>query len=62
MLRGGCVELISFAPDQYPLVNPVIDWMMENFPHSKCRVHSSTSKAQGRRKLLRIPPQPDPMP
>lgn len=28
MLRGGCVERISLAPDQRAMVNEVLDWMI----------------------------------
>jgi hypothetical protein len=43
-LRGGCVERISFAPDQRDLVGPVVDWMIENEVHPQRRgVHNRKS-------------------
>lgn len=53
MLRGGCVEKISFAPDQPDLVAPVVDWMIKNEYDPKRAVHSVTAKAKKYRKLLR---------
>jgi hypothetical protein len=43
LLRGGCVEAISFAPDQRDLVAPVVDWMIENEVHPARAVHATTA-------------------
>lgn len=43
MLAGGCVEKISFAPDQRDLVAPVVDWMIENEVHPARTVHTHTA-------------------
>lgn len=40
MLSGGCVERISFAPDQYPLIRPVVDWMIENLHDADRSMHA----------------------
>jgi hypothetical protein len=51
-LRGGCVERISFAPDQRELVSTVVDWMIENEVHPDRReVHDSRSGARRPRQL-----------
>lgn len=39
MLKGGCVEMISFAPDQHKMVNEVVDWMIENDSPARRSVH-----------------------
>lgn len=61
MLSGGCVEKISFAPDQPDLVEPVLDWMIERESTSRRAVHPTTAKAKNYRKLIRCPRQADPM-
>lgn len=53
MLAGGCVEKISFAPDQPNLVGPVVDWMIEQDSPARTAVHSPTAKAKKPRKLFR---------
>ena len=60
MLRGGCVEKVSFAPDQPGLVEPVLDWMIGNDSPARTAVHSSGAKAAKFRKLLRCPVQSSP--
>ena len=60
MLKGGCVEKISFAPDQPDLVAPVVDWMIENESTSKRAVHPTGARAKKYRKLLRSAVQADP--
>ena len=39
MLRGGCVERISFAPDQRRIVAEVVEWMIANDVHPGRRTH-----------------------
>lgn len=52
MLRGGCVERISFAPDQRELVSPVVDWMINNEVHPGSReVHARDGGARNPRTL-----------
>lgn len=53
MLRGGCVDTISFAPDQRDLVAPVVDWMIENEVHPDRRVVHARD-AGVRRGLIRV--------
>jgi hypothetical protein len=60
LLRGGCVEKISFAPDQPDLVEPVVDWMIENGVTTGRATHKTTARAKKHRKLLQIPAQDDP--
>lgn len=60
MLSGGCVEKISFAPDQPHLVEPVVDWMIENDSTSRRAMHKTGARAKKHRNLIRIAAQPDP--
>lgn len=53
MLKGGCVERISFAPDQPDLVEPVLDWMISNESEAKRAVHPRSARAKNFHKLLR---------
>ena len=39
MLKGGCVDKISFAPDQRAIVAPVVDWMIDNDVHPHRATH-----------------------
>jgi len=47
LLRGGCVDKISFAPDQKKIVSPVVEWMIKNDIHPERQVHRRT---EGKRK------------
>lgn len=49
-LRGGNVDLISFAPDQAKTVEEVTTWMIENCVHPQRATHLATVKP--RRKML----------
>ena len=60
MLKGGCVEKISFAPDQPNLVEPVLDWMIENDSPADRAIHKVTAKPKFFRKLFRSAAQPVP--
>lgn len=65
MLRGGCVEKISFAPDQPDLVEPVLDWMIGTDTDVRRTMHKPTAKAKRHRPLLRckaLPPDPQEAP
>lgn len=59
MLRGGCVEKISFAPDQKVLVAPVVEWMMENDSTARCATHSRTGGARQPREVLKVDYPPE---
>ena len=54
MLKGGCVERISFAPDQRKLISPVVDWMMGNDVHPRRQVHKRTDGVCYPRGMLRV--------
>lgn len=53
MLRGGCVEKISFAPDQRRVVSPVVDWMIDNDVHPDRTVHDRTAGVKPQPRLPR---------
>lgn len=70
LLSGGCVEVISLAPDQPDLVDPVMDWVLANKSAIPWEMHSETFRAKNRRPLMgsrRVPSppayvlQPDPL-
>lgn len=50
MLRGGCVERISFAPDQRSVVKPVVEWMIANDVHPGRQTHKRTDGVGPRRR------------
>ena len=54
MLRGGCVEKVSFAPDQHPMVEEVLDWMIENESRADRAVHKHNAGVRFPRGLLRV--------
>lgn len=54
MLKGGCVEKISFAPDQRKLVAPVVDWMIANDVHPDRQIHKRTDGVKHPRRLLKL--------
>lgn len=54
MLRGGCVEKISLAPDQRKLVAPVVDWMIDNDVHPDRQTHKRTEGVKYPRGLLKL--------
>lgn len=52
MLKGGCVDRISFAPDQRDLVSDVVDWMIDHEVHPARReIHPRSAKAKNPRML-----------
>jgi hypothetical protein len=55
LLSGGCVEKISFAPDQPDLVEPVVDWMIRHDSPARRAVHKPTAQARKPRHLLVVP-------
>jgi hypothetical protein len=59
LLRGGCVEKISFAPDQHPLVVEVLDWMIEHGARADRAVHKHGAGVRFPRGLLRVSYPPD---
>jgi hypothetical protein len=61
MLKGGCVEKISFAPDQPHLVDPVVDWMIREGVPARRAVHKASARAKKHRSLLTAsaPKKPD---
>jgi hypothetical protein len=54
MLRGGCVERVSFAPDQHPMVEEVLEWMIENESRADRSVHRSGDGARRPRGLIQV--------
>jgi len=56
LLKGGCVERISLAPDQSELTAEVTDWMIASDSPAHCTVHPVDGGVKVSR-LLRIPPQ-----
>lgn len=54
LLKGGCVERISFAPDQRKMVNEVVNWMIANDVHPKRGIHKRTDGAKVSRPLLQM--------
>ena len=55
MLKGGCVDHISFAPDQRKLVSAVTDWMIVNDVHPRRReVHRRNDGVKVPRAMLQI--------
>lgn len=54
MLQGGCVEKISFAPDQRKTINQVLDWMIEHESRADRAIHLRTDGAKKPRKLLKL--------
>lgn len=55
MLRGGCVERISFAPDQRrDLINPVVDWMIEHGSAARRSVHRPDGGVRRPRGFLQL--------
>ena len=53
LLSGGCVEAISFAPDQPDLVEPVLDWMIDHESSVRRAVHKRSAAAEHPMRLLR---------
>ena len=57
MLIGGCVERISFAPDQATIVTPVVDWMLANNSPAQRSVHKHDGGVRlSRPRLTRLAP------
>ena len=54
LLRGGCVDKISFPPDQHDTVAPVLDWMMRNASRAKTGMHKHGDGVRYPRGLLRV--------
>ena len=54
MLRGGCVDKISFAPDQRRMINEVLDWMIEHESRADRAVHARTDGVKNPRGLLKL--------
>jgi hypothetical protein len=54
MLTGGCVERISFAPDQAAIVTPVLDWMLANNSPARRSVHKHDGGVKQSRGFLKI--------
>jgi hypothetical protein len=54
MLRGGCVDRISFAPDQRKIVAPVVDWMIENNIHPTRTTHRRGDGVKESRGFLQV--------
>lgn len=54
LLKGGCVDLISFAPDQNKVVNEVVDWMIANDVHPKRATHQRSDGVREPRGFLQI--------
>lgn len=54
MLRGGCVDKISLAPDQRPMINEVLDWMIANDARALRTVHKTGDGVRYPRGLLRV--------
>ena len=54
LLAGGCVERISFAPDQRRLVTPVVDWMIAHNVHPRRGVHRRDGGVRYPRGLLQV--------
>ena len=54
MLRGGCVEKISFAPDQSKMINEVLDWMIENESRAARSIHPLKGGVLHPRGFLRL--------
>lgn len=54
LLAGGCVDRISFAPDQHAMVAEVLDWMIENGSRSDRAVHHPTAGVRYPRGLLQV--------
>lgn len=59
-LRGGCVDRISFAPDQGDAVEAVVDWMIDNDVHPRRGTHDHDGGVRLPRGFLRIPRQETP--
>jgi hypothetical protein len=60
MLRGGCVDRVSFAPDQPDFVEAVVDWMIDNDVHPRRGVHTHEGGVRLPRGFLGIPRQATP--
>jgi hypothetical protein len=56
LLKGGCVDRISFAPDQRDTIGPVVEWMVANDVHPTRRTHGRDDGARGSRPMLRCTP------
>lgn len=54
MLRGGCVEKISFAPDQREMINEVLDWMIENESRADRTIHPRNGGVKYSRGLVKV--------
>ena len=60
LLKGGCVDQISLAPDQSELTAEVTDWMIASDHPPRSTVHPVDGGVK-KSKLLRIPPQKIPV-
>lgn len=54
LLRGGCVEQISFAPDQRLMVNEVVNWMIAHDNQADPVIHKRTDGVRYSRGLLSV--------
>lgn len=54
MLKGGCVERISVAPDQPDLVSPVLKWLDDRNVHPDREVHAIDGGVRYPRGLLQV--------